>query len=1155
MNKREAERLVEVTFTESYDEGRFRLFTRNLFDAFAEKSESVISGKMIWDAFKGNVTQYKRLGKYTDPEGYIVDVLAVKLKDAATLERARTLQRNFVARYLNGGRGYEREAALVAFYAEGTSDWRFSLVRMEYVRVPDKDKFRKELTPARRYSFLVGGDEKTHTAQKQLATLLQGSAQTTLSELEHAFNIESVTKEFFKQYKELFLNLKEELDDLERSDPRIRREFAEKTIDTATFAKRLLGQIVFLYFLQKKGWLGVGRRADGTLEPWGYGPKDFLRRLFKGEVVPYDNFFDDLLEPLFYEALASDRSEASYYSRFECRIPFLNGGLFEPVGGYNWQETRINLRNETFAQIFDTFDLYNFTVREDEPLDKEVAVDPEMLGKVFENLLEVKDRKFKGAFYTPREIVHYMCQESLINYLDTALNTVTRPLVKQTLTQNELFGRPQTQQAPLTEDLYEAQVPRADIEHFVRFSELLRESERAYNTAQTAIREGQQKTTSLESNVPESIKQHAGELDAALANIKICDPAIGSGAFPVGMMNEIVRARETLTEVYAKFNSAADRALYDFKRHAIQESIYGVDIDASAVDIAKLRLWLSLVVDEDDLKEIKALPNLEYKISSGNLLLGVEEPLFNDELLDELENLKQRYFGETQTSQKSVLKKQVKELTRRIVGSDEAFDFEVYFSEVFRKNGKSVKGGFDVVIANPPYIGEKGNKELFRPVKERKLKNFYKGKMDYFYFFFHLALNLVKDKGQIAFITTNYYVTATGAPKLRRDFKERSIVRKLIDFNELKIFETAKGQHNMVTILSKGRDESHEAETVITAQTGIATPAMLQAVMTGTDNETKFYRKAQVHHRGGPELYIRLAGDSENSTNSIERVLDGIKEQSASLGTIFNVNQGIVTSADKVTPKHLDNYSLDANKGDGIFILSQKEVTSLSLNEEDSKILKPWYKNSDARRYFTGDKTNQFLIFADKRLRNLENNAVKQHLAKFKSIIDTASSNAPYLHRPRDINFDSPKIVAPQRSYTNTFGYNEISWYASADVYFITPRGVSTGVQLKYVLTLLNSKLYYTWLYHRGKRKGEMLELYQTPLSEIPIKKISVAEQKPFVDLADNILSVTSSGDYLTNSEKQIQVKGYESQIDRLVYRLYGLTEEEIRIVEELVSK
>ncbi len=924
MNKREAETLVETVLTQPYAEADLRQLVVNIFPDLEPKTDRW-TGAYIPEAFRSGVAQYSRLGKVEDAEGYTVDILAVKLKNAATLARARTLQRNFVARYLNGGRGGElRDAALVAFYADGAPDWRFSLVRMDYTLDPERNKVRKELTPARRYSFLVGGDEKTHTAQKQLATLLQGSAETTLGELERAFNIESVTKEFFEQYKKLFLNLKEELDALEQNDPRIRQEFAEKTIDTATFVKRLLGQIVFLYFLQKKGWLGVGRREDGTLEPWGDGPKDFLRRLFEKQVVPYDNFFDDLLEPLFYEALARDRDQEAFYSPFKCRIPFLNGGLFEPVGGYNWAETRINLRNETFAQIFDTFNLYNFTVREDEPLDKEVAVDPEMLGKVFENLLDVTDRKSKGAFYTPREIVHYMCQESLINYLDTALNTVTRPLVRQTPTQDDLFGRPQAKQAPLTEDVYEEQVPRVDIGAFVRLGDAAQEHDA------TTTQKGRE-TEAYRFRTPESVRRSAETIDAALADIKICDPAIGSGAFPVGMMNEIVRTRLALNAHL----SGAERSAYDFKRHAIQESIYGVDIEESAVDIAKLRLWLSLIVDEDDFKRVKPLPNLSYKITNGNSLLGVEEPLFNDRLLDELEDLKKRYLNETRFSQKTMLQKQVKELTRRIVGSDEAFDFEVYFSEVFRHNGKHGKGGFDVVIANPPYVGEKGNKELFKPVKERKLKRFYQGKMDYFYFFFHLALNLVKDRGQIAFITTNYYVTATGAPKLRKDFRDRSIVRKLIDFNELRIFETAKGQHNMVTILSKGQDTGHEAETAITAQTGTATPATLQAIVMGKDTETKFYRKAQAHHKDGPELYVRLVGNLEDGTNSIKEVLDNMQKQGVSLGTLCNVNQGIVTSADKVTPKHLNGHTLNASKGDGIFVLSQKEAAALDLSDRN----------------------------------------------------------------------------------------------------------------------------------------------------------------------------------------------------------------------------
>ena len=182
-----------------------------------------------------------------------------------------------------------------------------------------------------------------------------------------------------------------------------------------------MGQLVFLYFIQKKGWLGVPK--DGI---WGQGDKKFLRNVFEKDkryISNYDNFFNDVLEHLFYEALAQKRENNDWFDRLNCRIPFLNGGLFEPVNGYEYEVTNLTIDNGIFKDIFDTFDLYNFTVKEDEPLEKEVAVDPEMLGKVFENLLPENTRKGNGAFYTPREIVHYMCQESLINYLYNKLNT------------------------------------------------------------------------------------------------------------------------------------------------------------------------------------------------------------------------------------------------------------------------------------------------------------------------------------------------------------------------------------------------------------------------------------------------------------------------------------------------------------------------------------------------------------------------------------------------------------------------------------------------------------------------------------------------------------------------------------------------------------
>ncbi len=288
MHVEEAKRLIQETFQSGFDENRFRLFAKNLFNDLDESKAFAYQGQFIPDAYKDHVRQYKRLGKYTDPDGAALDVLVVNLKRETALDRARTMQRNFIAWYLKH-RG-EKDAAIVAYHTDGLEDWRFSYVRMDYRTVQEetgKVRVKTDLTPARRYSFLVGTNEPNHTAQQQLLPILMDDrSNPTLAELEKAFTIESVTREFFERYKELFLRLKEELDGLVEKDRRVGADFTAKNIRTADFAKKLLGQIVFLYFLQKKGWLGVGKDEKGNFRPWSAGPKDFLRRLFDRKLVP-----------------------------------------------------------------------------------------------------------------------------------------------------------------------------------------------------------------------------------------------------------------------------------------------------------------------------------------------------------------------------------------------------------------------------------------------------------------------------------------------------------------------------------------------------------------------------------------------------------------------------------------------------------------------------------------------------------------------------------------------------------------------------------------------------------------------------------------------------------------------------------------------------
>ncbi|MCB0583698.1 MAG: hypothetical protein KDD10_30740, partial [Phaeodactylibacter sp.] len=384
----------------------------------------------IYDAFSGHISSYKRIGKYTDPDGRELDVLIVRVKSPEKLDRTRTALRDFVIRHLDE---FGKDYALAAFYSpeDGGADWRFSFIKLEYEEYLDdagKVKTSRRETPAKRYSFLVGAGEKGYTAKRQLLELMLKFYQPTVEQIEEAFSIETVTDEFFEQYKGLYITLH---DYLEQQAP-VKKALEAAGLDTVRFTKKLLGQIVFLYFLQKKGWLGA---APG--EPIVNGKRQFIQELFKRSQAEGKNFYNDYLKFLFYEALAKERAD-HYYPRFDCQIPFLNGGLFEAQ--HDWRSDEIQIPNRFFRNqdttrsgdvgtgILDVFDRYNFTIKEDEPLEKEVAVDPEMLGKVFENMLDVTERKSKGAFYTPREIVHYMCRESLIHYLDTALNTYDMPL-------------------------------------------------------------------------------------------------------------------------------------------------------------------------------------------------------------------------------------------------------------------------------------------------------------------------------------------------------------------------------------------------------------------------------------------------------------------------------------------------------------------------------------------------------------------------------------------------------------------------------------------------------------------------------------------------------------------------------------------------------
>ena len=296
MDKNQAKSLIEETFSSKFELSKYRNFIINLLDGIdteSPKAKFECSEAYIKDSFHPYISAYGRIGKYTDNHGNKIEPLWVKLKKCDSVSRARTMQRNFIAWYLNGGRGgILRDNALVAFFSEDNpSDWRFSFVHLETYF--ENFKVGTDFTPPRRYSFLVGENEPNHTAKSRLVTLLSKN-NPDVDEIEQAFNIENVSKEFFAHYKELFLMLLENLEDLRKKDQAIQSHFSMLSIKNADFCKKLMGQLVFLYFIQKKGWLGV-KKSDA----WGKGDKAFLRHTFERAIREWKNFFNDYLEPRF----------------------------------------------------------------------------------------------------------------------------------------------------------------------------------------------------------------------------------------------------------------------------------------------------------------------------------------------------------------------------------------------------------------------------------------------------------------------------------------------------------------------------------------------------------------------------------------------------------------------------------------------------------------------------------------------------------------------------------------------------------------------------------------------------------------------------------------------------------------------------------------
>lgn len=943
--------------------------------------------------------------------------------------------------------------------------------------------------------------------------LLMVSVNPRIEQIEQAFSVETVTDEFFEQYKALYRKLADHL----KTQPMFRRAGESETEEEVSrFAKKLLGQIVFLYFLQKKGWLGAPEGGK-----WKDGSKRFLRYLFDHAIESGVNYYSDVLCYLFYEALACERKaqeDSGYYERFGRRVPFLNGGLFE-AGDYDWRNSSLDIPDSFFHNeekskggdtgtgILDVFDRYNFTIREDEPLDKEVAVDPEMLGKVFEKMLSDGERKGKGAFYTPREIVHYMCQESLVQYLDNRINAIPTGYEELGLSQISMFAdnAPSGQMA-MTIEHQGIRVPKKDMETLIRNGYLFVQNDEVAMAALHRVEQGDQKTTKHTLELPNTVRIHARDIDAALADIKVCDPAIGSGAFPVGMLHEIVVARQALAHHTGNTNSS-----YALKRHAIAENIYGVDIDASAIDIARLRLWLSLIVDEEDYDTIEPLPNLDYKIIQGDSLIGIDiDPLFNKKLLDAIEDKKKAFFDTTDHDKKEALGKEIDTLIHEITNAKKHFDFRVYFSEVWH-----LKNGFDVVIGNPPYVQiQSFSGQAVQNDWERQKYETFAKTGDMYCLFYEKGYRLLRKHGVLAFITSNKWMRAAYGEKLRQFFLDKVSIDRLIDFGDSPIFSEATTYTNI--LLFKKSRIRHDLKTwdLSTAYRKVTSlPSMLEENEAGTPLFTF-------------DGYVIVSPEMALIKQRIEAVGTPLKDWN------INIYRGILTGFNEA------------------FIIDEKKRAELiAADPRSAEIIKPVLRGRDIKRYRI-DYADLWLIATFPALNiNIDDYpAVCEYLKSFGAKLNQTgevvgrNENGEIIKSRKQTGnkwFETQDQIA----YYGEFSKEKIVWlemspepnfaFIKNEIYILNTSYILTGKHLKWLLPILDSELlngYFPMI--TTDVRGKTRRYIKQYVENLPVVAYQENYAYIFEALSDYVHVIKLFGQKFLSTF-------FEQLIDGLVYELY----------------
>jgi hypothetical protein len=1004
-------------------------------------------------------------------------------------------------------RDYGTPNAIVVYYSENSSLWRLSLLTSTLTW--DEGKIKKKLSNPKRQSYVLGSKAKVKTPHQYL---ISKGAVADFADLKSRFSLEVVNKEFYKEISSAFIHLVGGQIANGKSkktvDAQLKLPFVKDHSQTSQeFAVRLIGRIIFCWFLREK------RSASGH----SLMPRELLSYEASNTI---EDYYHKILEPIFFEVLNKPikTRKDSFVNDLFSAIPYLNGGLFSPheddFFNYNEGKQAVNhnmvvVPDLWLKSLFEVLETFNFTIDENTSFDEELSIDPEMLGRIFENLLaEINPetgesaRKSTGSYYTPRVIVDYMVDESLY-----------------------LFLKDKTR---ISEDKLRSLISY-DLE---------------------------------DDNSSPLNEEEKDKIAQALSSIKILDPACGSGAFPIGALQKIVfilqqidqhgqlwfkkQIQNTPIELRKVIEREFQEKNFDYIRKLgiIRENIYGIDIQPIATEISRLRCFLTLVVDEriDDTLEnrgIEPLPNLDFKFVTANTLIGLpttlgttsQVGLFEDnEGINELKEVRDMFFNASGFErdqlklqfyqiQKGMLQRLIDEsrrghadLTSKLTTWDPFshkmaswFDPEWMFG---------IKEGFDVVIANPPYISHVNYKYEDKPIL-RSLYKTYSGRADVYVVFYEKALKLARKHGTVAYITPNKFFRAGYGAKLRELFFREIQVVSVVDFGDTPIFDATT--YPAVLILKND------------------SPA---------DYKFKYIKSSEISKFASKDLGQLFDKQylSSNiwsfSNDEMSKIWKNINNNSVLLKQYINDQffRGIVTGLNEA-------FLIDDNQ------------TQIILNEnpEASEIIKPYLRGKDSKRWVSDAKVN--LIFTFHGVDITRYPAVEKYLRQFKVKLEKRATSANHkwyeLQQPQTgiyKHYEEIKIISTDIAKQCEFTLDSSGSYIDATIFCIPRNDL-------YLLGVLNSKL--IELYYKSISstiRGDFLRFKKIYLDMLPIKIASMTQKKQVEDIVTEIFKLTKSSDYLENIDKQMEVNRYETQIDSLVYSIYGLSDNEIRILESVTN-